>query len=79
MLAGISTVYGVPRFHVSAVEENLAVAEKRGNQLLDVCEREAAEQTAHAERVAEGKAAFGGTFQDELAMEQGDLHGMWRW
>lgn len=72
-------MYGVPRFHVSAVEENLAVAEKRGNHLLDVCEREAAEQTAHAERVAEGKAAFGGTFQDELAMEQGDLHGMWRW
>lgn len=44
------------------MEENLAVAEKRGNHLLDVREREAAEQTAHAERVAEGKSAFGRTF-----------------
>ena len=61
------------------MEENLAVAEKRGNHLLDVREREAAEQTAHAERVAEGKSAFGRTFQHELAMEQGDLHGMMRW
>ena len=61
------------------MEENLAVAEKRGNHLLDVRERETAEQTAHAERVAEGKSAFGRTFEQELAMEQGDLHGMMRW